>query len=267
LRLKDSELFEYCFCLASTIRIMRFRPDPRYVEPVLRGMLVLLLVVSAGLLVRVILLRGNMDPAYNTVSNAMQLVASLATAGAATWAYYRRIPDLFLAHGAFAGVTWTLANTFWYAYFILIGEGLNYPTVADLGFAGVFLFLISGYQEGMTRNSLPGWYMVPIMVLFPLGGLGLTLMSGLNPKTLTTFVVFVLAAVLLSEALLRSAWRYPRLFAATLIFVLAHLFNSLDSTLPGLPWFVGVETVGALAAIAFSLFALGFLDYSKKGGT
>jgi hypothetical protein len=245
---------------------MRHRPDSRYVEPVFRGVLILLLIVSAGLLIGVILSRGNLDPSFNTISNATQVLASLTTAGAATWAYYRRTSDLFLAHGAFAGVTWTLANTFWYAYFILIGEGLNYPTVADLGFVGVFLFLISGYQEGMSRNSLPGWYVAPILILLPLGGLGLIGMSGLNPKTLTTFVMFVLAAVLLSEALLRSAYRYPRLFAATLIFVLAHLFNSLDSTLPDLPWFVGVEAVGGLAAMAFSLFALGFLNYTKKGG-
>ncbi len=244
---------------------MRPRSDSRYGEPVFRGFLVLLLMVSVGLLAGVILTRGNLDPSYNTVSNATQLVASLSTAGAATWAYYRRTPDLLLAHGAFAGVTWTLANTFWYAYFILIGEGLNYPTVADLGFVGVFLFLISGYEEGMTHNSPPGWYAVPILILLPLGGLGLVGMSGLNPKTLTTLVVFVLAAVLLSEVILRSVYRYPRLFAATLIFVLAHLCNSLDSTLPDLPWFIGVEAVGALAVMAFSLFALGFLDYTKEG--
>ena len=206
-----------------------------------------------------------MPAAYNAISNATQLVASTVAAGVAAWVYLRRTNSLFLAHGAFAGATWTLANTFWYAYFVLIGEGLNYPTVADLGFAGVFLFLISGYREGMPRGPLPTWYAVPALVLLPILGLGPILLLGVNAKTLTTFVVFVLAAVLLSEALLRSGYRHPLLLGGTIAFVLAHLFNSLDSTVPNLPWAASVEAVGALAVLAFSLLGLAFLGYRQEG--
>ncbi len=241
---------------------MRLRPDPRYGELVVRGVLVVLLVVSLGLLGSVVVLRGEMPALYNGISNATQLVASTAAAGAAAWVYLRRTPDMLLAHGAFAGATWTLANAFWYAYFIVIGEGLNYPTVADLGFAGVFLFLISGYQEGMARSSLPAWYVAPVVVL-PAVGFGLIFLLGANAKTLTTLVIFILAAVLVSEALLRSACRHPALLAATLVFVLAHLLNSLRSTLPDPPWVV--SATGALAAISFSLFALAYLGYTREG--
>jgi hypothetical protein len=244
--------------------IMQLRAGPRYPDSIFRGLVVALLAVSLGLISSVIILRGVMPPSYNGISNATQIVASLTAAGAAAWTYYRRNPDLLLAHGAFAGATWTLANTFWYAYFAIIGEGLNYPTVADLGFAGVFLFLIAGYVEGMERGPLPSWYTAPIALPLVGIGLGLVYLLGANGKTLTTLVVFVLAAVLLSEALLRSAYRYPPIFAATVAFVLAHLFNSLDSTLPSIPWEFGVEAVGPMAAIAFSLFALSYLGYHRE---
>jgi hypothetical protein len=253
------------FCPEESTEIMRLRPDTHVAETIFRGTLIVLLVVSLGMLGGVVLLRGEMPPAYNGISNATQLVASTVAAGAAAWTYYRRNSNLLLAHGAFAGATWTLANTFWYAYFVLIGEGLNYPTVADLGFAGVFLFLISGYQEGMARSPLPAWYAAPLLVLLPLFGLGPILLLGVNTKTLTTLVVFVLAAVLLSQALLRSGYRRPLLLGGTLAFVLAHLFNALDSTIPDLPWAVGVEAVGALAVLAFSLFGLAFLGYAEEG--
>ena len=116
-------------------------------------------------------------------------------------------------------------------YFILIGEGLNYPTVADLGFAGVFLFLITGFQEGLPRNRLPGWVAAPVAPLI-VTGLWLVAVLGADAKTLTTLVIFVLSAALLTSALLRSAERHPVLLAATVVFVLAHLCNSLNSTPP-----------------------------------
>ncbi len=234
----------------------------KYTEALFRGALWLLLAVSAGLLAYVILLRGQMPPAYTDIGNAVQLTASAAAAGAAVWSYYRRGPDLLLAHGAFAGATWTLANTFWYAYFILIGEGLNYPTVADLGFAGVFLFLIAGFQEGLPRNRLSSWAAAPIAI--PLIGAGLWLVAVLGPnaKTLTTLVMFALSAALLSSAVLRSVNRHPVLLAATIVCALAHLCNSLDSTLPDPPWVT--NAAGALAAITFSLFAIAFLAYSRE---
>ena len=222
----------------------------------------MLLVVSLGLLGTVVLVHGAMPAAYTSIGNATQLVASAAAAGAAAWTYSRRGPDMLLAHGAFAGATWTLANAFWYAFFILIGAGLNYPTVADLGFAGVFLFLIAGFQEGLARNRMPGWAALPIALPLIGGGLWLVAQLGVDSKSLTTLVVFALAAALLSAALLRSAHRHPVLFAATVVFALAHICNSLHSTLPDPAWVT--NSAGALAAIAFSLFAIAYLTYSKE---
>jgi hypothetical protein len=243
---------------------MRFRPDPRYGGLVVRGMLVVLLVVSLGLLGDVILVHGTMSATYTGISNAIQLVASIATVGAAVWVYFRQNPNLFVAHGVFAGATWTLANGFWYAYFLVIGEGLNYPTVADLGFVGVFFFLIAGILEGQPRGQLPKWVVVPIAILLLVLGLWPVLQFGVNAKTFTTLVVFLLSAVLLSEALLRSMHRHPPLFAAIIAFILAHLLNSLNSTIVEPPWIT--HGAGALAAIAFSLFALGFYGYTKERG-
>lgn len=232
---------------------------PRYADTLLRGAVFALLVVSLGLLGAVVLVRGAMPAAYTDIGNATQLVASGAAAATAAWSYYRRGPDMLLVHGAFAAGTWTLANAFWYAYFILIGEGLNYPTVADLGFVGVFLFLIAGLQEGLARNRLSVLAAAPIAI--PLLGAGLWLVAvlGADAKTLTTLVVFTLSAALLSSALLRSAHRHPVLFAATVVFSLTHILNSLDSTLPDPPWVT--NAAGALAAISFSLFAIAFLRH------
>lgn len=233
---------------------------PRYADALFRGALWLLLAASAGLLAFVVLLQGQMPAAYHDIGNAIQLAASAAAAAACAWTYYRRSPDILLVHGAFAAGTWTLANAFWYAYFILIGEGLNYPTVADLGFAGVFLFLIAGFQEGLARNRLPAWATAPIALPLLAAGLWLVALLGADAKTLTTLVVFALAAALLSAALLRSAHRHPVLLAATVAFALTHILNSLDSTLPDPPWVT--NAAGALAAIAFSLFAIAFLGYA-----
>ena len=128
-----------------------------------------------------------------------------------------------------------------------------------------FLFLISGYREGMPRSPLPTGYAVPALVILPLIGLSPIILLGVNAKTLTTFVVFVLAAVLLSEALLRPGYKHPLLLGGTIAFVLAHLFNSIDSTVPNLPWAASVEAVGALAVLAFSLLGLAFLGYRQEG--
>jgi hypothetical protein len=243
---------------------MRYRPDPRYGERAVRGMLVVLLVVSLGLLGDVILGHGPMSATYTGISNAIQLVASTATMGAAAWVYFRRTPRLFVAHGAFAAATWTLANGFWYAYFLVIGEGLNYPTVADLGFAGVFFFLIAGVLEGQPRGQQSRWVVGPVAISLLALGLWPVLLLGGNAKTITTLVVCMLSAVLLSEALLRSMYRHPPLFTAILAFILAHLLNSFNSTLVDPPWIT--HGAGALAAIAFSLFALGYYDDSKERG-
>lgn len=244
---------------------MQLRAGSHYPDFIYRGMLSVLLAVSLGLLGGVILVHGEMPATYTWFSNVIQLVASIVAAGTAAWIYHRRNPNLLLVHGAFAGATWTLANTFWYAYFIVIGEGLNYPTVADLGFAGVFLFLIAGYLEGMERAPHPSWHAALIVMPLCSFGLGLVYLLGANAKTLTTLVVFVLAAVLLSEALLRSAHRHPALLAATVVFVLTHIFNSLDSTLANPPWITNIA--GALAAIAFSLFALAYFGYTRGAET
>ena len=241
---------------------MQLPVDRRYPETVFRGILVVLLVVSLGLLGGAVVVAGDLTGFYNDVSNAAQLVASLAAAGVAAWTYLRRTPNLLLAHGAFAGATWTLGNAFWYAYFILIGGDLNYPTVADLGFVGAFLFLIAGYLEGMPRSSLPWWHAALIAVPLFVFGLGFVYLLGVNAKTLTTLVILVLAVILLSEAILRSAHRFPVLFGGTIVFSLAHILYALRSTLPDPPW--PLNAAGSMAAIAFSLLALAYLGYGKE---
>lgn len=245
---------------------MGLRGAPPHLETLFRYALLALLALSLGLLGAALIVYGPMPAPFTEISNAVQLVASMAAAGAAAWAYYRRKPDLLLAHGAFAGATWTLANAFWYAYYILIGQELVYPTVADLGFAGVFLFLIASYQEGRPRNRLPWYVAAPIAVPLLAYGIWLVLALGADGKTLTTLVIFALAAALLSTALLRLTPRYPALIAGTVAFALAHLFNSVDFTLPEAPELVGTGMAGALAALAFSLFGLAYLGYTGEAG-
>jgi hypothetical protein len=241
---------------------MRLRAAPQYLETLFLGALVVLLAVSFGLLGAVVFLHGQMPAPYNDISNAVQLVASASAAGACAWTYYRREPDILLVHGAFAAGTWTLANAFWYAYSIFIGLDLIYPTVADLGFAGVFLFLIAGYEEGLGRNGLPAWVAAPIVLPPVAAGAWLVAVLGPSPATLTTLVFLALAGALVAEAVLRSAARHPVLLAATLAFALTHLLNSLRSTLPDPPWLV--NATGALAALSFSLFAIAYLGYARR---
>lgn len=243
---------------------MRLRAAPPYLETLLFGALVVLLLVSLSLLGAVIAVRGPMPAAYTDAGNAVQLVASAAAAGAAAWTYSRRGPDLLLAHGAFASATWTLANAFWYAFFILIGEGLNYPTVADLGFAGVFLFLIAGFQEGLPRSRAPAWTAAVVAIPLLAAGCWLVVALGANAQTMTTFVVFGLAAILLVSSLLRSTFQHRVLLPATVVFCITHILNSLDSTLPDPPWVT--NAAGAMAAVAFSLFAIAYLRYAKEAG-
>ncbi len=222
----------------------------------------LLLAVSVGLVAVVLFLPDHSFPGFSDISNYTQLITSGSMAVVCLYAYFRWSRDALLIHGAFAAVSWTLANTFWYAYTLIIKTNLMYPTVAEAGFIGVFLFLIAGYEEVFARNRLPVWVTGAIM-LPPLAvPLWLVLGMGLNLATVLTLLFFILAMGLVAVSVLYSVHLYGVLFLGTLAVALTHMLYAVRSTLPDPPWLLGV--VGPLAAVSFALLALGMLGRSKE---
>ncbi|MGD9936090.1 MAG: hypothetical protein AB7S61_01275 [Methanoregulaceae archaeon] len=229
---------------------------------VLSAAFYLLLAVSIGLFGVVLVAPGHSFPGFYDLSNYTQLLASSAVTIICAYAYFRWSRDVLLVHAAFAAGGWTLANAFWYAYTLIIGTSLPYPTVADAGFVGVFPFLIAGYQEVFVRNRLPSW--VGLVVLGPLVIVALWLVAdlGVTPATLLTLLFFVLCGGLVMISLLYSIYLYRVLFLGTLAISITHILNAYRSTVLEPHWLFGV--VGPLAAISFALLGIGLLGRTKE---
>lgn len=222
----------------------------------------LLLAVSIGLFGVVLFAPDHSFPGFYDLSNYTQLLTSSAVTIACACAYFRWSRDVLLIHVAFAAGGWTLANAFWYAYTLIIGTSLPYPTVADAGFVGVFPFLIAGYQEVFVRNRLPSY--IGLVVTGPLVAVALWLMMdiGVTPATLLTLLFFVLCGSLVAVSLLYSVYLYRVLFLGTLAIAVTHILNAYRSTVLEPHWLFGI--VGPLAAISFALLGIGLLGRTKE---
>lgn len=239
----------------------------RLSSPLVRhGLLVVyfeaLLALSVGLVAVVLFLPEHSFPGFSDISNYTQLITSGSMAAVCLYAYFRWSPDALLIHGAFAAASWTLANMFWYAYTLIIGTSLMYPTVAEAGFIGVFLFLIAGYEEVFARNRLPAWTAAAIMLPLLAVPLWLIITMGLTLATALTLLFFVLTTGLVAVAVLYSVSLYRVLFLGTLAVALTHMLYAVRSTLLEPHWILGI--VGPLAAVSFALLALGMLGRSKE---
>jgi hypothetical protein len=239
----------------------------RFSSPLARhGLLVgfnyVLLAISVGLILVVLFHPDHAVPGFLDISNYVQLIASGSMAATCLYAYVRWSPDALLIHGAFAGVSWTLANTFWYAYALIIGMDLMYPTVSEAGFIGVYLFLIAGYQEVFPRNQISFWIAPAIVLPFVAPPLWLFSLLGITPATVLTLVFFLLSGGLIAVAVLYSVHLYRVLFLGTIAVALAHMLYSFRSTVPDPHWAFGIA--GSLAAVSFTLLALGMLGRSKE---
>ncbi len=229
---------------------------------VLSSVFYLLLAVSIGLLGVVLVAPDHSFPGFYDLSNYTQLLISSTVTIVCTYAYFRWSRDVLLVHAAFAAGGWTLANAFWYAYTLIIGTSLPYPTVADAGFIGVFPFLIAGYQEVFVRNRLSSW--IGVLVIGPLVAIAAWLIVdlGVTPATLLTLLFFVLCGSLVVISLSYSVYLYRILFIGTLAISLTHIMNAYRSTVLEPHWLFGV--VGPLAAISFALLGIGLLGRTKE---
>lgn len=204
---------------------------------------------------------------YGTISNALQLLTSITCliACAAVYLFWSR--DLLLIYAGFAFGGWTLANTFWFAYTLIIGPTLMYPTVAEAGFLGVFLFLASGYLEvfpgrpqSLTRSVGSTLF---ILVLFSLVPVYLVLNQGLTLSTGVTLLFFLFTGYLLQVSLSRRVYQDRLLFAGTLLVIVAHLIYAVRET--AFPDFWLFRIVGPLVVLSFCVLAIGLLQRIREG--
>lgn len=226
----------------------------------------LLLAGSLALTMAVLFLPSHTFEGFGTVSNALQLLTSIAclVACAAVYLFWSR--DLLLIYAGFAFGGWTLANTFWYAYTLIIGPTLMYPTVSEAGFLGVFLFLASGYLEvfpssarSLSRSA--GIALCSILLfsipVYLIQHLGLTLSTGV------TLLFFLFGGYLLLVSLSRPVYADRILFAGTVMVIVAHLIYAVRETaFPDLWLF---RLVGPLVVLSFCLLEIGLLQRVREG--
>jgi hypothetical protein len=226
----------------------------------------LLLAGSLGLLLAVLLLPSHTFDGYGTVSNGLQLLTSIACLIVCVSAYIFWSRDLLLIYAGFAFGGWTLANTFWYAYTLIIGPTLMFPTVSEAGFLGVFLFLASGYLEAFpsSARSLPrlGVFAFCLIMLlsvpvYLINQLGLTLSTGV------TLLFFLFGGYLLLVSLSRQVYEERFLFAGTLMVIVAHLIYAVRET--AYPDFWLFRIVGPLVVLSFCLLEIGLLQRTREG--
>lgn len=226
----------------------------------------LLVAGSLGLDLAVLLLPSHTFNGFGTVSNALQLLTSLAclVTCAAVYLFWSR--DLLLVYAGFAFGGWTLANTFWYAYTLIIGPTLMYPTVSEAGFLGVFLFMASGFLEvfpGSTRSLPHSLGIALCLIMLFSAPVYLILHLGLTLSTGVTLLFFLFGGYLLQVSLSRRIYEDRFLFAGTLLVIAAHLLYAVRETaFPDL-WLFRI--VGPLVALSFCLLEIGLLQRTREG--
>jgi hypothetical protein len=225
----------------------------------------LLLIGSLGLGLAVFLLPSHTFEGFGAVSNALQFLASISCLIVCVTAYLFLSRDLLLVYAGFAFGGWTLANTFWYAYTLIIGPTLMYPTVAEAGFLGVFLFLASGYLEvfpGSARSLLrSAGISLCLIMLFSIP-VYLILHLGLTLSTGVTLLFFLFSGYLLQVSLFHGVYEYRFLFAGTLVVIVAHLFYAVREA--ALPDFWLLRLVGPLVVLSFCLLEIGLLQRVRE---
>ena len=204
---------------------------------------------SLVLVLAVLLLPSHTFEGFGTVSNGLQFLASITgmVVCAALFLFWSR--DLLLIYAGFAFGGWTLANTFWYAYTLIIGPTLMYPTVSEAGLLGFFLFLASGYTEvfPVSARSRPRSAGI---------ALGLTLSTGV------TLLFFLFSGYLLLVSLSCQVYENRFLFAGTCMFIVAHLLYAVRET--AFPDLWPFRFVGPLIVLSFSLLEIGLLQRVRE---
>lgn len=226
----------------------------------------LLLACSLGLGLAVLLLPSHTFEAFGMVSNGLQFLASITCLIACVVLYLFWSRDLLLIYAGFAFGGWTLANTFWYAYTLIIGPTLMYPTVTEAGLLGLFLFLSSGYTEffpDSIRSSARMGIMALCLVLFIPVPLYLILHLGLTLATGITLLFFLFGGYLLWVSLSRRVYENRFLFAGTLLVIASHLAYAVRET--AFPDFWPFRLVGPLIVLSFSLLEIGLLQRVREG--
>lgn len=220
---------------------------------------------SLVLVLAVLLLPSHTFEGFGAVSNGLQFLASITcmVVCAALFLFWSR--DLLLIYAGFAFGGWTLANTFWYAYTLIIGPTLMYPTVSEAGLLGFFLFLASGYTEvfPVSTRSRPrsAGIALCLILLFSIP-VYLILHLGLTLSTGVTLLFFLFSGYLLLVSLSCRVYENRFLFAGTCMFIVAHLLYAVRET--AFPDLWPFRLVGPLIVLSFSLLEIGLLQRVRE---
>ncbi len=189
-------------------------------------------------------------------SNYGQLAISLMCTIVAFYLYVSRARrNVFLLAGFSSGL-WFLSNSYWYLYVKIIGTGLLYPGMADIGFLGAFMLLATAIWLGFDEKKLPKPLMLAIYGV-PLAISLIAAAANINGQTMTNVIYCVFSSFLILAVIQYYNNKCWPLFAGAVCYCAAMLAYALRETyFPGQPFFT---IVGQLAMISFCLIPLGLL--------
>lgn len=191
--------------------------------------------------------------------NYGQLFITVSSTFICLFFYKKKANTVFLLAG-FGFAVWTLGQIFWYSYEQLIGRGLIYPSIAEAGFIGFFLFIAAGIQISFRRNRLRAipvlsfaLYVIPVIFLF---------IAGIGVKSLFNFVYFSASVFLIYISVSYLKREYIELLSGNLIYSLAFMiYASKETIFPTVKFFY---FVGPLVMIGLCLIQLGLLNLTEE---
>lgn len=189
-------------------------------------------------------------------SNYGQFAVSFLCTAIAIYLYvvsHRR--NIFLLAGFSSGL-WFTSNVFWFLYMKILGRGLLYPCIADVGFLGTFLLLATAIWLTPAGKKLT--LSLPVAVygisLIIFGALALTNVTG---QTMVNIVYGLSSSLLLLAVIQHYDKKYRLFYAGVVCYCVTMLAYVLRETyFPDEPFFT---VVGQLAMITFCLIPLGLI--------
>ncbi len=194
-------------------------------------------------------------------SNYGQLAISFLCTAIAFYLYAapsRR--NIFLLTGFSSGL-WFLSNSYWYLYVKIIGMGLLYPGMADIGFLGAFLLLATAIWLAFDEKKLPKSLILAIYGV-PLTIFVIAAAVNINSQTMANVIYCVFSSLLILAVVQYYNKKYWKFFAGLVCYCAAMLAYALRETyFPGQPVFT---IVGQLAMVSFCLIPLGLLQLHRE---
>lgn len=218
-------------------------------------------------LAAVLVILGYTLPAdlFFLLNNMSQVAIGIACTATSVLLYLSRRQILFsIAAFAFGG--WTLSNLFWYSYAAILGRNLMYPTVADAGFLGFFLFLAAAYRVSWPRH--PAGTVREILVVLPLVLLPVIAVSSAGAGILIITGLYILFSVfLLHSTVHRVPEKCSMLLAGTVLYCITMIYFAVQETYWQLwPEIIRQHFAGPMVIASFALIQVGLIAWASSGG-